>query len=75
MTGPSRPFQFETPTWARFIRLTGSPVRKDAYYVELPATVRVLEMRRPSDTYRSDPGRVGLDEPSGPARVARAAPT
>ncbi len=32
-------FQFETPTWARFVRLTGTPVRKGEYYIELPYLV------------------------------------
>jgi len=59
------PFRFEDPTWARFVRLTGTRVRKDTYSIELPATVRVLEMPT-SDTYRSILGEWGPDEPRGP---------
>ena len=59
------PYQFETPTWARFVRLTGSPVRKGMYSIELPFSVRFLEMPT-SETYRSILGEWGADDPRGP---------
>ncbi len=65
MTAPSRPFAFDTPTWARFVQLTGTPLKKGHYAIEEPATVRVLEAPT-SDTYRSILGEWGYGSPLGP---------
>ena len=68
-TGASRRSQFETPTWARFVRLTGDRIKKkDTYYVEEPATVRVIEA--PTERHLPlDPGRMGPRQPARTPRV------
>ncbi len=63
--GSVNPFTFDSPTWVRFIRLTGRPVGKNDYYVEWPATIRALEMAT-APAYRSILGEWGQDDPTGP---------
>jgi hypothetical protein len=62
--GSVKPFDFPAPTWARFIRFTGTAAPKVTLNEELPETLRVIE--RPTDsTYRSILGAWGRNNPAG----------
>ena len=63
--GSVAPFSFDTPTWARFVQLTGTPLKKGYYSIEEPATIRILEAPT-SDAYRSILGEWGFNAPVGP---------
>ena len=56
--GSVAPFEFATPTWARYIRFTGAGPSGQRGVRETPGTLRVME-RRTDDTYRSILGAWG----------------
>ncbi|HKZ92499.1 MAG TPA: hypothetical protein VJZ50_10190, partial [Candidatus Limnocylindrales bacterium] len=62
--GSVAPLLLETPTWARFLRFSGSAGRKQER-LELPDRIRVLEAAQ-DDSYRSIIGQWGMGERAGP---------
>jgi len=63
--GTVAPFAFDAATWARFVQLTGTPLKKGQYAIEQPATVRILEATT-TESYRSILGEWGLASSLGP---------
>jgi Mg-chelatase subunit ChlD len=66
--GTVAPFVLPEGTWARFIRFTGSPVRKGGYSREVPAVLRVVE-HATDDSYRSILAEWGQSSPNGPREL------
>jgi hypothetical protein len=58
------PLELAAPTWARFVRLTGSKVG-EAGQVEYPGTLRLIEQMA-GDRYRPVMGEWGGETPDGP---------